>query len=136
MPDQAESIPAPIPRIDPALWEEGEGFRETLLLHFTEPTANVVLRQLGILLLNLALECSGSWPVHPEGTTGSELRAVVSDLRHLQGFLGAVGREHIVSSLGSRDSALSQFALRQAHEVELIANRIEDELADPSHSER
>jgi hypothetical protein len=130
MPDRDESTPAPIPRIDPALWEEHEGFRETLLLHFTEPAANATLRQLGTLLFNLALECSGSWPRHPEGTTGSELRAAVADLRHLQGFLGAVGREHVVSSLGSRDSALSQFALRQAHEVEAIADRIENELAE------
>lgn len=36
MPDRDESTPAFIPRIDPALWEEGEGFRETLLLHFTD----------------------------------------------------------------------------------------------------
>ena len=39
MPDQRESILAPIPRIDPAVWEEGEGFRVTLLLHFTDPEA-------------------------------------------------------------------------------------------------
>lgn len=130
MPDRDESIPAPIPQIDPALWEEGEGFRETLLLHFTEPTANATIRRFGTLLLNLALECSGSWPAHSEGTTSSELRAAVADLRHLQGFLGAVGREHVISSLNSRDGALSQFALREAREVETIADRIENELAE------
>jgi hypothetical protein len=54
----------------------------------------------------------------------------VADLRHLQGFLGAVGQEHVLSSLDSRDSALSQFALRQAFEVEAIADRIEGELAE------
>jgi len=35
MPDHEESTPAaPIPRIDPAQWEEHEGFRQTLLRHF------------------------------------------------------------------------------------------------------
>jgi hypothetical protein len=28
MPDRDESTSTPIPRINPALWEEGEGFRE------------------------------------------------------------------------------------------------------------
>src|SRR6476661_461693 len=114
MPDRDESIAAEIPQTDPALWEEHEGFRETLLLHFTEPAANATLRQLGTLLFNLALECSGSWPAHSEGTTGSELRAAVADLRHLQGFLGAVGREHVLSSLGSLDASLSELAALQA----------------------
>jgi hypothetical protein len=130
MPDRDESTPAPIPIIDPDSWEEGEGFRETLLLHFTEPAANATLRQLGSLLFNFALECSGSWPAHPEGTTGSELRAVVADLRHLQGFLGAVGREHVLSSLGSWDTLLSELAAGQALEVARIADRIENELSE------
>ena len=119
---------ASIPRIDPALWEKHEGFRETLLLNFTDRRANQTLRRLGLFLLDLALECPPSWPNHPEGSTRSELRAALADLRHLQGFLSSVGREHILSSLGFEDTALSQFAVRQAREVETIANRIEDEL--------
>ncbi len=110
------------------LWEKHEGFRETLLLNFTDRRANQTLRRLGLFLLDLALECPPSWPNHPEGSTRSELRAALADLRHLQGFLSSVGREHILSSLGFEDTALSQFAVRQAREVETIANRIEDEL--------
>jgi hypothetical protein len=69
MPDRRQSIPAPIPRIDSALWEKGEGFRETLLLQFTEPQANATLRDLGTLLFDLTLECSGSWPRRPRERT-------------------------------------------------------------------
>src|SRR6185295_14407970 len=109
MPDQEQSTPAPIPHIDPALWEEHEGFRETLLRHFTDPAANTTLRGLGRLLFNLLLEGAESWPQHPEGETRSELRAALADLRHLEGFLASVGREHVVSSLNPGDEALSVF---------------------------
>src|ERR1043165_1633789 len=129
MPDQSKSIPAPIPHIDPALWEEGEGFRETLLLHFTDPEANTTLRRLGDLFFNLSLIGAESWPHHPEGETRAELRAALADLRHLEGFLGAVGREHVLSSLNPSDEALSRFAESQAIEVGRMADRIEEELA-------
>jgi hypothetical protein len=130
MPDRDESIAAAVPHLDPAHWEDHEGFRETFLLHFTEPLPNATLRQLGALLFTLALECSGSWPMHEEGTTSSELRAAVADLRHLQGFLGAVGREHVISSLDARDSVLSELAGGQALEVERIADLLEKGLAE------
>jgi hypothetical protein len=127
MPD-SPCTAAAIPRIDPARFEDHEGFRETLLFHFTEPRTNSTLRDLGLLLFDLALECSGSWPDRSEGTIHSELRAALADLRHLEGFLASVGREHVVSSLGFDETALSQFAARQAIEVGTIANRIEEEL--------
>jgi hypothetical protein len=128
MPDREQSTPAPVPRIDPALWEKGEGFRETLLLHYTDPEANETLRRFGSLLFNQALEGGGSWPHHPEGATRSELRAALADLRHLEGFLAAVGREHVLSSLNPSDEALSRFAESQAVEVRRMADRIEEEL--------
>lgn len=126
MPDQSESISAaPIPRIDPASWEEGEGFRETLLLHVTDPTANITLRSLGGLFFNLFLECAPSYPHHSEGETRSELRAALADLRHLEGFLASVGREHEISSLSPADDELSQFAGSQALELGRVADEIE-----------
>jgi hypothetical protein len=129
MPDRDESISAaPIPRIDPASWEGGEGFRETLLLHFTDPEANTTLRRLGDLLFNLSLMGAESWPHHPEGETRAELWAALADLRHLEGFLASVGREHDVSSLSSADEELSQFAGRQALELSHVADEIEEAL--------
>lgn len=131
MPDQSESISAaPIPQIDPASWEEGEGFRETLLLHVTDPAANTTLRSLGGLLFTLFLECAGSSPHHSEGETRSELRAALADLRHLEGFLISVGREHEVSSLSPADETLSLFAGRQALEVSRVAREIEQALRE------
>lgn len=125
MPDREQSIPAPIPRIDPAEWEAHEGFRETLLRHFTDPEANATLRQVGSLLFGMSLECATLWPHHPEGETSSELRAALADLRHLEGFLSEVGQEHVVSSLSEGDGALSRFAGRQALEISRIADGIE-----------
>jgi hypothetical protein len=69
MPDRDESIAAEVPRLDPAHWEEHEGFRETLLFYFTEPRTNAALRQLGRLLFDLALENSEDWPTREEGVT-------------------------------------------------------------------
>jgi len=130
MPNQVQSTPAPIPRIDPAQWEEHEGFRETLLRHFTDPQANATLRSLRDLLLTLSLECASSWPHYPEGETHSELRAALADLRHLEGFLSGVGREHVISSLTEDDDALSRFAARQAQKLSRIAEEIEQAVGE------
>ena len=129
MPDQSKSTPAPILRIDPAEWEDHEGFRETLLLNYTDPEANDTLRRFGSLLFSQALERVDLWPVRPESSTCSELLAVVADLRFLEGYLGGVGQEHVISSLSSEDTALSQFAATQALKVRRIADQIEEELA-------
>jgi hypothetical protein len=125
MPDRDESTPAPIPRIDPALWEEGEGFRETLLLHFTDPEANDTLRRLGKLVFGMSLDCAPSWPHYPEGETRAELAAALADLRHLEGFLTAVGREHEISSLSEADDALSILAGELAAELSRIGDEME-----------
>jgi len=119
---------SPIPRIDPALWEEGEGFRETLLLHFTDLEANETLRRLGKLFLDMSLDCAPSWPHHPQGETRAELAAALADLRHLKGFLAAVGREHEISSLSEADEELSRLAGEHAVEIGSVADRIEREL--------
>jgi hypothetical protein len=119
---------APIASIDPKAFEDHEGFRETFLFHFTEPKANDALRTAGALLFDLALECCGSWPVRPEGHVRAELQAALADLRHLEGFLSAVGREHLVSSLDREETALSHFAAKAAREVRRIADRIDERL--------
>ena len=119
---------APIPRINPDAFEDNEGFRETLLFRYTEPQANETLRRLGGLLFNLSLSHGEDWPNHPGGETRAELSAALADLRHLEGFLTSVGREHQVSSLDPQDEALSLFAEGQAVEVGRMADRIEEEL--------
>lgn len=129
MPDRDESTPpAAIPSIDPSRWEEHEGFRETLLLHFTEPTANTVLRGLGSLLAEMVFEQADRWPAHPEGVTRSELRAALADLRYLEGFLSSIGEERRLCSLDKSDSALSELSERGALAIGKVAGLIEAEL--------
>jgi hypothetical protein len=130
MPDREQSTPAPIPRIVPAEWEDHEGFRETLLLNYTDPEANDTLRRFGGLLFNQSLERVDLWPQRPESATRSELLAALADLRFLEGYLGSVGQEHMVSSLSSDDAALSQFAARQAQKLSQIADEIEQALGE------
>ncbi len=77
----------------------------------------------------MVLEHYGNWPAWTESPTRTELRAAVADLRHLEAFLGSVGREHRLSSLSSRDTALSQLAVRVAVEVGKLTDRLEHELA-------
>jgi hypothetical protein len=125
MRDRSQHTAAPIPRNDPDRFEESEGFRETLLFRYTEPEANGTLRRLGGLLFDLSLECAEGWPHRPEGETRAELSAALADLRHLQGFLSAVGREREISSLSDADDVLSLFAGEQAGELARIGDEIE-----------
>ncbi|HSS50487.1 MAG TPA: hypothetical protein VLX28_16245 [Thermoanaerobaculia bacterium] len=123
---QVAAVP---PVINPAAWEDFAVFRETFLMYLTPPDYAAALRKVGEMLFTMILESYDPWPGWPESSTRTELRAAHADLCHLEGFLGAVGREHAVSSLGREDDRLSRFAARQAAEVAKIAHRIDAELA-------
>lgn len=124
-----EERPAILPIIDPTDWEDFPVFRETFLMYVTEAPYNAALRTAGEFLFTMVLEHYGNWPAWTESPTRTELRAAIADLRHLEGFLGSVGREHRLSSLSAEDTALSQSAARVAVEVGKLADRIEHELA-------
>lgn len=139
MPDQVECTPASVtppgpeppalpPILDPAAWEDFPVFRETFLMYFTEPPANSALRIFGRLFQELVLEYYHHWPGWPEGVTATELRAGLADLRHLQGYLAAVGREHEEATLSETDTALSLLAARLAGELAGIGDEIEQAL--------
>ena len=119
-----------IPPVGPSTWEDHEGFRETLLLHFTRPGDAAAMRQFGSMLFECALAAAGEWPATEESPTRAELRAALADLRHLEGFLQSVGAEDEVASLSSADGEFSRFAKSAATEVGAIADRIEAELAN------
>jgi hypothetical protein len=127
MTDQEKSTlqTATPPRIAPAAWEDFPAFRETFLMYFTEPPANAALRVFGRLFHELVLEYYHHWPEWPEGVTATEMRSALADLRHLEGFLAAVGREHEAAALSEPDTALSVLAGRLAGEVTRIAEEIE-----------
>jgi hypothetical protein len=140
MPDHVECTPSPVapsdpqqppalpPILDPAAWEDFPVFRETFLAFFTEPSYNTALRIFGRLLHELVLEYYHHWPNWPEGVTATELRAALADLRHLEGYLAAVGREHQDASLSESDTALSVLAGRLARELSRVADEIEQAL--------
>ena len=122
----SQSIPPPA--ADSPTWEDREGFRETLLLHFTRPGDADAMRHFGAMLYDSALLSASSWPDWPESTTRTELRAAAADLRHLESFLTTVGQEYKVMSLSSEDARLSRFAAREAGKIARIAQRIEEVL--------
>jgi hypothetical protein len=120
--------PSVPPIIDPARWEDSPVFRETFLLYFTESPTNTALRIFGRLFHELVLEYYHHWPDWPEGVTATELRAALADLRHLEGYLASVGREHQTASLSETDAALSLLAGRLTGELSRIADEIEQAL--------
>lgn len=121
-----ESIPPAIPpRITPATWEDYPVFRETFLMYVTEPESNAALRVVGHTVYDMLLDFYHHWPGWPEGSTRTELRAALADLRHLEGYLGAVGREHEDAALTDGDTVLSLLAGRLAGELARIADEIQ-----------
>lgn len=80
-------------------------FRETFLLHLTEPAHEGALRTLGNLLFQFAHEWP--FPPHAEPVIAVELRAVASDLRHLTVFLS----ETVPANVGAGDDPKWERAL-------------------------
>ena len=117
--------PANPPRIAPAEWEDHPAFRETFLMYFTEPPANAALRIFGRLFHELVLEYYHQWPEWTESVTATELRSALADLRHLEGYLEAVGREREAADLKDQDTTLSRLAGRLAGELARVADEIE-----------
>ena len=125
MPELTEESSSPP---DPLSWEDREGFRESLLLHFTRPGDADALRAFGALLYAAALECASSWPAWPESSTRMELRAVALDLQHSSGVLAAIGLERKVSSLSPSDVKLSKYASDMARVVYRLSRSIHAKL--------
>ena len=103
-PDLPPAVPA---FIDPARFEDFEGFRETTLAVFMDPTANAALRALGDLLYTMALEYTRHWPHEPDGSFFHQVRAVLADLRHLEGWLGHLDTQRAEASLSAEEEPVS-----------------------------
>lgn len=143
MRDRPESIvysialrpgPPPCPPGEPPpgfLWEDHAVFRETFLRYFTEPRAANALRVLGDFAYDMVLECWGGWPPCGEPLMLSELRAAAVDLRHLQGYLGAIGKSREVSSLPPVEDRLAMRSSTWSRQLGELAARIESFLPKP-----
>jgi hypothetical protein len=113
--------------ISPA-WNEADSFRETTLIWINDPDDREALRRVGRLIYGLAVEATSYEPAEPSQTR-AELGAALADLRHLEGFLAAVGRQAEESSLEPDDDALAHFAGRLAGQVASLAAAIERTLS-------
>ncbi len=132
MPEHSKSTPQYVtpPLIDPATWEDHQGFRESFLVQFLDPRDNFVLRGIGALLYDLVLAHNPPRGGRPsESSTVLEMRAALGDLRHLQGFLGMVDRSRVDSILGEADSHLSTVAGVLVSDLGILGARMEKELA-------
>jgi hypothetical protein len=127
MPELVSESSSP-PAVDPTAWEAYPAFRETFLMYVTPPGFSAALRGLGEMLYALLLETPQEWPEWTESSTRTEMRAAAADLRHLQGFLGSVGREREASSLDPEDAYLSNVAAKLSGQLGKVAEWIEREL--------
>ena len=127
----------PVPRIDPEDSEDYAVFRETFLQYLGANAAVSAFRKFGMALNDLAVERFPPAQVSADDPTAEELRAVVADLRFLQGHLRNIIdiRDH--SNLPRREVRLCRFAARMAEKVGKLADEIEKMLAEePPESEK
>ena len=127
IPDGKPSAAIP-PIIDPEHFERFEGFRETTLAYFLDKEANVALRTVGQLLYTIVLEYWHHWPEEPEGSFRHGARAVIADMRHVQGYLVYMGREVEASTLEPFEAHLSRQCPALALRVKAVADSLEKEL--------
>jgi hypothetical protein len=106
-------------------WEDFAVFRETFLSYFTLPEHNAALRVVGNLLFDMTLAASEKWPDQPEGWLRGELRAVVADLRHLEGFLVTLA---VSPSPDPYEGALHRTAVLMSRKIADVADHIEGKL--------
>lgn len=131
---------AHVPRLTADQWDEAGVFRETYLSELFDEQAANLFRDYGILQLVFVRESQMGWPFRSIDSTVHRLRAVMADLRHLQGFLAAFserpeedketddeqGGEELVMQ-GDRFAELGQ---RISNRIAALADEIEKEVGD------
>src|SRR5919106_1477955 len=96
-----------------------------------QPAANVTLRTLGSLLHSMVLEYWHFWPSEPEGHFRHQCRAVVADLRHLQGYVARLGWEQERLSLEPFEARLSRECPALSRRIQTLADALEKDLGAP-----
>jgi hypothetical protein len=123
-----------VPTVQPDQWEDFPAFRETFLADAVDDSEdNQALRVLGRLLFDGLLANRASWPYSPIGATADNLRAVLADLRYLQGFLAyACHREEIDreddEDEAKRHDALCRIGARLRKRIGALADDLEKEV--------
>jgi hypothetical protein len=119
------SLPPPAPPSPPPTWVEASGFRETFLMQL-EPDEAEALREAGHHLYDLA--CERGRRDAPESFLRMTLRAVLADLRHLEGLLGHVAHDLVGCDLDPNDARLLTFAARVVLELHSTTEAIDGEI--------
>ena len=128
MPPPEAPPPAAVPPIiAPGNYEEFPTFRETFLVFVTDPVANAAARSFGKLLFDLVLAGWGEWPDHPEGMFRASLRAVIADLRHVQGALLEWTGESFTYDT-PHEEYIASVGTEVAHALGELVDRLEGEL--------
>jgi hypothetical protein len=123
-----DSIPPSIPPIiNPQQYEDFPTFRETFLVFVTDPAANAALRGFGKLLFDGILAVWGDWPDQPEGMFRASLRAVIADLRHVQGALLEWTGDGFAYDT-THEEYLASVGTDVAHALGKLVDRLEGEL--------
>jgi hypothetical protein len=117
------------PAIDPARWEDFEGFRETFLTHLNNPVHNVACRAFASWLYELVLEVPAATREPSERWVPVRIRGALGDLRFLEGFLASLGEEPRSATLTPANEALCRLMARKARAVGKIAAEIETALS-------
>jgi hypothetical protein len=119
----------------PECFEDLEGFRETTLAVFTDPQANALVRGFGELLYSLGQGSTGRWPHEPGGSFFHQARAVVADLRHLEGWLGHLDGMRGNDLLSNTEVPLSMLCGSLVSSLKAIGDALEAELRKPKAEE-
>jgi len=125
------------PNIPPECFEDFEGFRETTLSRFTDPQDNATVRAFGELLSFLSRQYAG--PHEPDGSFFHQVRAVVADLRHLEGWLGHLDEMRAEDLVGGEEVPVSILCGSLRPSLKAIGDALEAELrkrAGASNAER
>ncbi len=126
---------APVATIPPDRFEDFEGFRETTLAVFTDPRANAALRTVGGLLYAISLEYARYWPREPDGAFRNQARAVLADLRHLEGWLAHLFGEIAASALSAEEERVATLCGTFVPALKSIGDALEFEIG-PTVNER
>ncbi len=125
-----------VPTVQAKEWQNFAVFRETFLADFDDAEDNRAMRALAKMLYAGMLESFGPLPASPEHEIADQLRAVLADLRHLQGYLGAtvLGAEmkredhEVDEDQAERHEDLCDLGVDLQEKIGALADRLEQEL--------
>lgn len=130
LPPSPEPPEASPPFLDPARWEDFEGFRETFLTHLTDARHNAACRAFAGFLYELVLEAPAFSQSPPERWVPHRVRGALADVRFLQGFFASLGEERRHVTMTPGNQALCQLAARQSRRLARIAEAVEAALEE------